>query len=255
VGIAAESQDMNPSEVDVKKRVARKLTKKRKEGHQVTMEIPEKFKDGDDADEDCTAPKGQNMYMNQSVFGMIAAAGSQVDFNARFEGQSSDDEDAQGEASSRDESAETVKAGTEPGAARAKIDKHRRKFSEHKLLKSLPHLSMKGLKPKSISPKAVSPGAAESPSIEVTPSSSRGRPVMSRMLEAQAEMSSRPSFELSRQNSDIMGTSAELGTSSLAVRLKEIFEFESPEEVIEGQLIQAYTHIPFLIDLQSTHAG
>ena len=57
------------------------------------MEIPERFKDGDDADEDITLLPGATAYMNQSVFGMIAAAGSQVDFNARFDAQSSDEED------------------------------------------------------------------------------------------------------------------------------------------------------------------
>src|SRR3982074_642167 len=84
---------MMPLQDDAKKRVARKLTKRRKEGHRVTMEIPKRFEDGDDADEDCTAPKGQNMMLNQSVFGMIAAAGSQVDFNARFEGSEDEDDD------------------------------------------------------------------------------------------------------------------------------------------------------------------
>ena len=90
---------MAPEE-DLKKRMARKLTKRRKEGHQVTTEIPERFRDGEDADEDCTAPPESKAYMNQSVFGMIAAAGSQVDFNARFDAQSSDEEDDSGVPSS-----------------------------------------------------------------------------------------------------------------------------------------------------------
>lgn len=227
---------MTPADADTKKRVIRKLTKKRREGHHVTMEIPEKFKDGDDADEDVTAPRGQNIHMNQSVFGMIAAAGSQVDFNARFDGQSSDDEDAPGDSSSREESVEsTNKPSTdETSSARSRFDKHRRKLSEHKLLRSLPHLSVKGSKSKSETSKATSPGGPESPSIEVTPTHPRGRPVMSRMLEAEAKMSSRPSFELPRRPAKTLNTVEETGSSNLAIRLMEIFEFEKPEEVIEG---------------------
>lgn len=33
----------------------------------VTMEIPERFEDGDDVDEDCTAPKGQNGLINVEI--------------------------------------------------------------------------------------------------------------------------------------------------------------------------------------------
>ena len=58
---------------------------------------------------------------------------------------------------------------------------------------------------------------------------------MSRMLEAQAEMSSRPSFELPRRPPNKVDTVEETESSSLAVRLMEIFEFEKPEEVINGQ--------------------
>jgi hypothetical protein len=102
-----------PSETDLKKRVGRKLTKKRREGHEATMNIPERFRDGDDADDDITAMPGNNPYMNQSVFGMIAAAGSQVDFNARFDAQSSDEED--GDAGDEHASHEQEDKETEAG--------------------------------------------------------------------------------------------------------------------------------------------
>src|SRR5438045_3903996 len=168
---------MMPADADIKKRVVRKLTKKRREGHRVTMEIPDQFRDGDDADEDVTAPKGQSINMNQSVFGMIAAAGSQVDFNARFEAPSSDDDDAPGDASSRDDSVESAnKTGTEEMVlARSRFDGHQRKLSENKLLKSLPTINIKSLKSRS--------GASESASIEVISAHARGRPVLSRRLE------------------------------------------------------------------------
>lgn len=60
---------------------------------------------------------------------------------------------------------------------------------------------------------------------------------MSQMLEAQAELSSRPSFDVPRRSEEPgkLETLEEGGSSSLAIRLKEIFEFDNPEEVIEGQ--------------------
>jgi sterol 3beta-glucosyltransferase len=235
--IAGKSTATMPPEADIKKRIGRKLTKKRREGHQATMEIPERFKDGDDADEDCTAPKGQNMYMNQSVFGMIAAAGSQVDFNARFDGQSSEDEDVQADLTSPEEGTETgAKPRPDQTSAPSKPEKHRRKFSENKIIRSFPHLGRKGSKSKTSPPRTASPAASESPSIEVPSIMPRAQPVMSQMLEAQAELASRPSFDVPRrpEESRKLETLEEGGSSSLAIRLMEIFEFDRPEEVIEG---------------------
>jgi sterol 3beta-glucosyltransferase len=230
-----------PPEAEIKKRIGRKLTKRRREGHQVTMEIPERFKDGDDADEDCTAPKGQNgVYMNQSVFGMIAAAGSQVDFNSRFDGVSSDDEETPADNSSREGSADAgIKPRPDQTSALSKLEKHRRKFSENKIIRSLPHLGRRGSKSAKSPQRTASPAAPESPSIEVTPTMARGPPVMSQMLEAQAELSSRPSSDIPRRSENLekLDTVEEPKASSLAIRLMEIFEFRNPEEVIEGQYI------------------
>jgi len=225
-------------EGEFKKRVAQKLTKKRKEGQQVTMEIPERFKDGDDADEDCTAVHGGNAFMNQSVFGMIAAAGSQVDFNARFDAQSSDEED---ETEPSSQSSELQVDKTRQGKSEkvsSKSEKHKRKFSENKLLRSIPRLG----KSKSKSPRSPSSPVPESssepaaPAIQVSRTMSNHAPVMSRMLEARAEMSMRPSFDLPRNTDGASDTEDEggKGSSSLAKRLMEIFGFETAEDVIEG---------------------
>lgn len=231
-------------EAELKKRVARKLTKKRREDHQVTMEIPERFRDGDDADEDCTAVHGGNPLMNQSVFGMIAAAGSQVDFNARFDAQSSDEEDESVDPSSQSSELQVDK--TRQGKsekASAKPEKHKRKFSENKLLRSLPRIGAKA-KSNSKSPRRPSSPVPEShfepaaPAIEVSRSRtlSNHAPVMSRMLEARAELSMRPSFDLPRNTLGASSGEDEggKGSSSLAKRLMEIFGFETAEDVIEG---------------------
>jgi sterol 3beta-glucosyltransferase len=227
-------------EGDNKKRLMRKLTKKRKEGHQVTMEIPEKFRDGDDADEDYATLAVGNAYMNQSVFGMIAAAGSQVDFNARFDAQSSDEEDDSIEPPSR-ESTGGLKVEKTRQDKTTKPEKHRRKFSENRLLRSLPRLGSRSKsKSKSSSPPhSPSSPASDFPSEPVTPTiklprmASRDAPVMSRMLNAKAELAMRPSFDMPRSDTE-GGDNGKVGSSSLAKRLMEIFNFETPEDVIEG---------------------
>ena len=234
-------------EDDLKKRVARKLTKRRKEGHQVTMELPERFRDaGDDEGQDFTAPPDSKAYMNQSVFGMIAAAGSQVDFNARFDGQSSDEEEESGEPSSQSSEKDVQVHKTRQDRPAGKPEKHKRKFSEHKLLRSIPGLGSKSKArppPKGGSPARESSSASESntPEIQVERTTShRDAPVMSRMLEAKAELSMRPSFDMQRPSFDRRATddNGESRPSSLAKRLMEIFEFEKAEDVIEGMTYQ-----------------
>jgi sterol 3beta-glucosyltransferase len=249
---------MAPEE-DLKKRVARKLTKRRKEGHKVTVEIPERFRDGDDADEDCTALHGANAYMNQSVFGMIAAAGSQVDFNARFDGQSSDEEDDSGEPSTQSSELQVEKPGR--GKTSPKPEHHKRKFSENRLLRSISGLGSKS-KPKSIQTKRSDPSTPESPNESKTPEVQEPRipfnhaPVMSRMLEARAELSMRPSFDLPRtfDGSALVDDTGEEASNSLAKRLREIFQFEKAEDVIEGKIrgILGYANADFK---QSIPAG
>ena len=244
-------------EGDNKKRVTRKLTKKRKEGHQVTMEIPERFRDGDDADEDYTTLAGGNAYMNQSVFGMIAAAGSQVDFNARFDAQSSDEEDDSTEPPSQESTSSSIQVAKTRQDKTSKPEKHRRKFSESRLLRSLPRLGTKSKsKTKSSSPHSPSSPAPESPLDHATPTiqlprtASKDAPVMSRMLDAKAELAMRPSFDIPR--SDTEGEdNGKAGSSSLAKRLMEIFNFDTPEDVIEeypcwllkSVLLQGYMYI------------
>lgn len=229
-----------PSETDLKKRVGRKLTKKRREGHEATMNIPERFRDGDDADDDITAMPGNNPYMNQSVFGMIAAAGSQVDFNARFDAQSSDEEDGDAgdeDASHEQESGLRIDKTRKPKPGKDSEGKPRRKFSESKLLQSFSKLGSSRSKSKSKSPRhdklpqSDSIGHSPTPTFQVSTSGTRDSPVMSRMLEAKREMSTRQSSDISRNSKDIL---REEHSSTLAQQLMEIFNFEQAEDVIEG---------------------
>jgi hypothetical protein len=56
------------------------------------------------------------------------------------------------------------------------------------------------------------------------------------MLEARAELSMRPSFDMPRTTEGAVDAEDEggKGSSSLAKRLKEIFGFDTAEDVIEG---------------------
>ncbi|KAI1082540.1 glycosyltransferase family 1 protein [Whalleya microplaca] len=273
-----------------RRRVSRKLQKKRPDDFHPTMELPERLKDhGDEADEDVLPPRqGPQMFMNmnQSIFGLIAAAGSTVDFNDRFEGQSSDEdegEEAPGpggdgrlrRGKERDQVAQTTVL-KKTSAGKEKSEKQRRRISGH-LLRSLPQLPRLVTRSKSKGTKKMvsqqppddssADGDAEaessssqtvddalSPNIEVTKADREGRlaPVMSRMLEARAEMSSRPSFDMERISGDHRrGDTDDAGPSRLARQLKHIFEFDEAEEVIEeypcwllqSVLLQGYMYI------------
>jgi len=265
------------------RRLSRRLVKKRRDGdHPPTMELPERLKDhGDHADseEEVLQPQGymggMSMNMNQSIFGLIAAAGSQVDFTDRFEGQSSDEEDegetamamtiAGHKGSARRVGPEGLGGGSlaqttvlrKPGAFPTNNEgrHHRKKLSESRILRSMSRLASKSrskgkdtsdcqIQEEKEEDELASPfGSADAsaPTIELTRTEGRLAPVMSRMLEARAQMAARPSFDLDRLSSERAGDteSSETGPSELAKRLKDIFEFEEPEEVIEGNTIPA----------------
>ncbi|KAI1442541.1 glycosyltransferase family 1 protein [Annulohypoxylon stygium] len=259
------------------RRVSKKLQKRRKDEHQPTMELPDRLKDhGDDADEDVLPPtQGPQMFMNmnQSIFGLIAAAGSTVDFNDRFEGQSSDeDEDADQvdrlrKGKGKDQLAQTVVFKKE-SSDREKSDKQRRRLSGQ-LLRSLPQLPrlstrsrFKQSKSSGAQPSDTNSDSLNSPTTDpLSPTTDTAKgdqevgrlaPVMSRMLEARVEMSSRQSFDLERLSGDHRRADADdAGPSLLARKLKQIFEFDEPEEVIEeypcwllqSVLLQGYMYI------------
>ncbi|KAF4466024.1 sterol 3beta-glucosyltransferase [Fusarium albosuccineum] len=255
------------SDTDVKKRVGRKLHKKRREDLSATV-FPEPLRESDDSVEEEDVPtQGPPMFMNmnQSIFGLIAAAGSRVDFNDRFDGISSDEEEGQ---ESKDHDGQPADVSqTSVLKAPGKDKRHRRrKLSEHKLLRSLPALPKLRSKSKRHSSRLSAPAEvadessdashsslSQPPALSITRHDSHGRqaPVMSRMLEAKAEMSSRPSFDLDRLSSDVSRSSDGQELPPLAKKLMEIFEFTEPEQVIEeypcwllqSVLLQGYMYI------------
>ncbi len=238
-------------EEEPKKRVGRKLTKRRKPLRHSSIQYPERLMDEGDAQEDVTAIKGMPaQYLNQSVFSMIAAAGSKVDFNARFEDESSDSEEeggapkAQhrvGEHASNTPPQEHADQQREEPVVRAKSAKEHGRLLEHSILRSLPKLTSRTKKEKNyMSQSTILPSNEETSNFQgqksITP---RDAPVMSRMLEAEARMSSStiiPKEETDKADTadQTEGVRSTAGPGSLVIRLKEIFGFEKPEEVISG---------------------
>ncbi|KAI1385160.1 glycosyltransferase family 1 protein [Hypoxylon trugodes] len=268
-----------PSEDSPARRhVSKKLQKKRKEDHHPTMELPDRLKDhGDDADEDVLPPnQGAQMFMNlnQSIFGLIAAAGSTVDFNDRFEGQSSDEDEEmdRGGRPKRGKEKEQIAQTTilrKSPSDKEKGEKQRRRLSGQ-LLRSLPQLprlatrsKFRQTKSSGLQSKSGVEGEddglsspttdSRSPTLDTATSDREERlaPVMTRMLEARAEMSSRPSFDIERLSGDHRRGDGDDGPSLLARQLKRIFEFDEPEEVVEeypcwllqSVLLQGYMYI------------
>jgi sterol 3beta-glucosyltransferase len=267
-----------PSTEDVlKKRVGRKLSKTPKKVNRLpSTHMPERFKYGEDANEDVTAPARAGasapQYMNQSIFSMIAAAGSRTDFNARFDesSDSAEDEESSNETSAggsavlsgagghshpqpkrSSELESTLRKPVEEGEI------HKRKPSAGRLLKSLPKLSLHSKEKRAeIRQQAniddeQSPGHSEG-TRHLTP---RGAPMMSRMLEAQAGLSETDlGSEAVVRSGDAERISGRAGSSPatlLATRLMEIFGFDEPESVVseypcwllQTVLLQGYLYI------------
>lgn len=261
-----------------KKRVGRRLSKKPKPLNRLpSNHVPERFKYGEDANEDVTAPAragaGAPKYMNQSIFSMIAAAGSRTDFNARFDesSDSSEDEEANKERVDEDLARRPAAEGQLHGSvqdlgdsdiASRKLIKqekvHKWKGSHHNLLRSLPKLGFKTPHdhrieiPQEANTTSKIPAGHMARTKHLTP---RDAPMMSRMLEAQAELSASdigaeyktPSEEAAQKRA-VAGSSP---ATLLATRLMEIFGFDEPEDVVseypcwllQTVLLQGYLYI------------
>ena len=235
------------------------------------MDMPERFKDGDDAHVDVTAPKRNNtMSMNQSVFSMIARAGqqSQTDLRTMHNIDSADSDDGgQGRMPhhSLDSAARLSRLSSandfQDSPERSQDDKtiqskHRRKLSEHKLLRSLPKLSKLGreqVKPQGRStdqmsssqflPHRASGTTSPTPRLPETPL----KPVSS---EETQRVKPRSPGSRSRHGG-LSGSTKNKTHATLAGRIQQIFEFKQVEEVIseypcwllQSILLQGYMYI------------
>lgn len=259
--------------------MSRKLTKKRKdsrrESRRVSLDIPERFKDGDDAQEDVTAPKRTNtMSMNQSIFSMIARAGqqSQTDLGTMQEVDSGDSEDEgkkripyhslDGAARlSRLSSANDFHPPTdEMQDGKMEKSKHRRTLSENKLLRSLPKLRIsnkKEARPEGQRTDQMSSSQFLPP--RPTPEELSSPTIIEPAPRAKANIT--PGEEIYVEKGRTSGRRSRHGSSAglaktkapvtLAKRIQQIFEFEEVEEVIseypcwllQSILLQGYMYI------------
>lgn len=242
-------------------RSARKLTKKRKDLRRVSLDIPERFRDAADADEDFAAPKHNNaISMHQSIFSMVTRAGqqSQTDLGATAEvdsGESDDDTRRNIQYNNLDGAARMSRLssvhdfqspieGVEDG--RVTKGKHRRALSEHRLLRSLPKLRKPSRKESRteaqgedlmsssqfLPPPRPSKEEPSSPSPDESLSRNKTKTTSDRDLSVEKQQSS----ERKGKAGSITGGSKGKTTVSLANRLQQIFEFEDLEEVISGML-------------------
>lgn len=242
------------SEEHMRDKLGRKITKGKTIPRRASMDVPDRLKDGDDAQEDVTAPKGMKgpaaQYMNQSIFSMITAAGSKADLQSRFDEESSGSEGESGEegqahALFSSMSQDKSHADKSP---ETKTSKHRQLIPENRLLRSLPKLHLRRPKGKDqaeegegngmSSSQILPPRRSEDELFKPTPS---GAPVMSRMLEARAKVeASEHEHDASRPREETLdGTSRVKAPVSLAQRLMEIFEFNIPEEVLSGLSLES----------------
>ena len=259
---------MGNTDEEQKKRVTRKLIKRRKPQRASSVLYPDRLQVGDDVHQDVTALKPKAPNMNQSVFSMIAAAGSRADFHARFDDDSSGSDEEQqisgipvthtdgGEPTKQPLGEEQVHiSGGRAGSQHDPVRKH-----DINLPRSLPKLNLRTTKEKNYMSQSciLPPAGVISPIGSINVATPRDAPVMSRMLEAQAQL--RPStptigLGLSAGQPDAVEEPKKTNPVSLVTRLKEIFGFEKPEEVISGLSFIAAFHFCLLIVYQSILAG
>jgi sterol 3beta-glucosyltransferase len=260
--------NMGPSESSkLRESLGRRLTKRRATPRRVSMEFPERLRGGDNTHENVTAG-ATSRAMNQSIFSMIAAAGSTADFQSRFDEPSSESEDegTEDEGLSQTVPTLTTTQKSTPSDLRptkSSESKSQRSCSKNRLIKSMHKLKLKPIRErKSISsaddhmsasqilaprPKAAEPSEPESPE----PVSGEA-PMLSRILKAEAEMKETAhEVDMADQDATVDTSSKHTAPVSLAQRLMEIFEFEKPEEVIsewpcwllQSVLVQGFMYV------------
>lgn len=254
-----------------------------------TVELPEPLQGSDDETSENVGPANPGhmaVNLNQSIFGLIAAAGSRVDFNTRFDDGSSDEEEGSGlkplRTRHRDLSQTAILGPLPPKDKRL----GKKQPSGHRMLKSFASLPKRSSRSAKGSSRLWEPtqevdehsetSGSPSPQISLQQPDDdlRIAPVMSRMLEAKAEMASRSSFDTERDSSgpertdegERAGDEEEEGeeeeqeededdeeneddeehsegehVTELAKKLMQIFNFDEPERVIEGTFALAYT--------------
>ena len=233
-----------------KKHSVRKLTKRPKPERRVSVQFPEELQNNDDVEEDVTAPDSsrgpQYINLNQSVFSLIAAAGSKTNLHAGFDDESSGsntETEEKGDDGAKEAATKaTHTSSTNKGqpSKKSRSGKQSNKKSDSRLMRSIPKLNIRTKREKNYMSQSVilPPKEAGSPMEIPRAATPRDAPVMSMMLEAQAQLDPhKADMEESRDQSIVpIDNVGEKAVVSLERRLMEIFALDEPEEVISGGL-------------------
>ena len=237
-----------PSEEQGKRRIGRKLTKKKLPQRDSSVQFPDRLQGGEDIHEDVAAPNtraGQSM--NQSVFSMIAAAGSKTDFHARFDEDESSDSGGERDGLNRppvgtqNAVAESRTGVEDPQVVtplQANSGRKRSILSGHKFTRALPRMHLRTQKEKDYMSQSTRLPSLDTPvtgNSTIESPTPRDAPVMSRMLEAQAQLSASTLGVEIPLNEELSPVEESNVPTSLALRLKTIFGYRNPEEVISGK--------------------
>ena len=237
-----------------------------------SMDLPERFRVDDDEEEDGTQGDEENpeTFVQQSMYGIIAAAQSRGDFKpslAPFSGSESESEGEGSKRASRDvsravsgESSELSSADeTQTREKRPDGNRHRRNKMSGSLRSFLRPIRERGdsQSQDQMSQSQILPpkrGVAEGTDRPIT--AIRGdAPVMDQRLQAMAranmESSAHSTARRSRDSSPSGGSIRKKAPVALPEALGEIFQFDEPEEVIseyacwylQSVLLQGYMYI------------
>lgn len=214
-----------------------------------TSQLPPRLRVVDNDERDATAPpRGQASHeqnMNQSVFGMIAAAGSTVDFKTRFD-ESSDTDDDDGNKDTKQTDREKT------STTRRRLDRSSLKkvtYSVPRLSRRIPRSPVSPTKPQQ-PPSAVVVSGEDDGDDEQETEDPRDAPMMSRLLDAEARFEDET--ESPHHNVTVGGSRADTRQATLIeTRLQEMFGFDTPEPVIaeypcwllQSVLLQGYLYL------------
>lgn len=216
--------------------------------------------------EDTAEESQQQPFMHNSVFGMLAANQSKTAFQSRFHEALSEGDEESDNVKSHQQPRGPPSATTSSGEPTSLRNRHRHRLSENKLLKSLPAMRSKASSQEhtpspSMSPSPQPPSspmrATHSPSHEQDDNTLQlEAPFMSQMLQARARADIDSSeATITRPKSGRQSPSPSLAARHTSVALpdalKDIFEFDSAEEVIaeypcwylQSVLLEGYMYI------------
>jgi sterol 3beta-glucosyltransferase len=203
------------------------------------MDLPERFRDGSDDENDVCAPRHGGVALNQSIFGLIAAAGSAAGLD-EIPSDSEEEESAKSPMSQTMPALiPTPAAGGLDGTLHIDPSKHRRRSSKALLVKSLHKLRLKPIRERKRSTSAedmmsssqiLQPRQPDSEAEEEQEEDSLpNAPYLSRILTADKKMREELTGQTSSQDRP---QSPAKQPSSLAETVQTIFKFDEKQDII-----------------------